>query len=213
MNTNRLSIIGGSAVILVILVLGYMLGVSPKLSEAETASAQQQVVDTANISQEAQVAILRAKFAKIDVLRAESASLQVSIPPTLNSPDFVDQVKILADQAGAVVLAISLGEPQAMVLPAAPAAGSSPTPAAAVSPAAAYGTTLVGTLYYSTVSITIGGSSTSSFDFLNALQQGQRLFLSDGVQVATGGAQPGATISGYVLIVPSGTPAPTKPAG
>ena len=214
MNTSRLSIIGGSVIIVLVLLLGYLLGISPKLTEASTAISQQQQVDTQNAAQQAQVVILRDKFSKINVLRAEYAALQTEMPSAPNSPDFVDQVKSLADAAGASILSITLGEPQVLVaaVPVAEAKSAGTSTTAAAVAAAKDAKMLAGNLYYSTVAISARGNSTQVFNFLSALQEGKRLFLADNVIVTAGGVQPGATISGSVLVVPATTGA-VKPAG
>lgn len=214
MNTNRITIIGGSVLIVVILVVGYLIGISPQLAEADVSLSQQQVVDADNVAQQAAADLLKAKFANIGPLRADYAALQTEIPMSLNSPDLVDQVKALADGAGVVILAIKIGQPQAMVPPAAPTKPAPTTPAnsatpaasaASVTPAAAAAAALTGRLYFSTVEITLGGSSVSVFNFVNALQEGKRLFMSNKVVVTSGGTTPGGTISGSVLIVPPTT--------
>jgi hypothetical protein len=217
MNTNRLSVIGGSILIILIIVLGYMLGISPKLAEGDAISAQQQTVDSDNVTQQAALDALRLKYSKIGELRAQYAALQTAIPLTANSPDFVDQVKSLADANGVTVTAMTIAEPAAVVLPVATAASSTAAPEASASAAptsspaavpaatsagAAAGKALVGRLFFSAVHITVLGSSAQVFGFENALQQGQRLFLSDQVAATAAGASPGGTISGYLLIVP-----------
>lgn len=211
MNTNRITILGGSVLIVVILLIGYLIGISPELADADASLAQQHVVDADNLAQQAATDVLKAKFANIGPLRADYAALQAEIPMSLNSPDLVDQMKALADGAGVVILAIKIGQPQAMVPPVAAVAAASTatnpvTPAAsaaAVTSTAAAAAALAGRLYFSTVEITLGGSSVSVFNFVNALQEGKRLFISNRVVVTSGGTTPGGTISGSVLVVPS----------
>lgn len=224
MNTNRLTILGGSIAIILIIVVGYLLGISPKMAEGDTTVAQQQTVDAQNVAQQAVLDALRLKYAKIADLRTQYAALQTAIPLSLNSPDFVDQAKGLADANGVTILAISLGKPTAVVIPNAPTAAASsapdasasaaPTPAPTAaslpsSPGAAAGRSLGGRLFFSPVNISVAGSPAQVFGFVKALQEGKRLFLSDQVSVTAAGSAPGGTIAGYILIVPpaSGTAA------
>lgn len=221
MNTNRLSVLGGAVLIALLIVIGYLLGIAPKIAEGDATVAQQQVVDAQNVTQQSQLEALRLRYSKIADLRKQYAALQTAVPLTANTPDFVDQVKALADANGVTILSMTLAVPEAIVMPSATTAqpAASPQPGSSAAPVkppvassavAVAGKSLVGRLFFSAVKISVGGTSAQVFGFLSALQNGQRLFLSDQVAVSAAGAAPGGTISGYILIVPPSSTAASK---
>lgn len=193
MNRDRLwNLIWGVAVLGVIL-LGTLLGVVPKIEEANAAVRDSTAIETQNAAYELKLASLKDDFAQIDELKADLAELQLGIPLGTDYPAFVAQLAAVADQYGITIdqIAISDGTgyaavPVAEVTDAAAADPSAATAAADAVPAAAeaVGTEtglapserVSSTNYVSIpVSIEARGNATSVLDFISGMQHGNRI--------------------------------------
>jgi Tfp pilus assembly protein PilO len=224
MNTSRLSIIIGLLVIVVIVGVGWSLGISPKLAEADATVAQQRVVETQNMAQEAALVVLREQFAQLEVLRADYGTLQISIPGSTKGDEFIDQLKAAADATGVIILSVSLGEPQAYV-PSGEAAApesSDTEPAAGATDAGATGsgvvsgaTTLTGTLFTVGIVVSVAGPSENIYNFVAAMQEGSRLFMVNDTTFSAVGEAGTGTLSGDILVVvnPQAAAAADAPTG
>jgi hypothetical protein len=210
MNTNRLSIIVGSFVIVIIVLVGWSLGISPKLAEADATAAQQRIVETQNIAQQAALVVLREQFAQLEILRADYGTLQTSIPGSTKGDEFIDQLTAAAEATGVIILSVSLGEPQAYVPSGEPAAPESsdtepvagaPDTGATGSGAASGATTLIGTLFTVGIAVSVAGPSKNVYNFVAAMQEGSRLFMVNNTTFSAGGETPTGTLSGHILVV------------
>ena len=210
MNVNRLSIIVGTLLIIVIVAMGWTLGISPKLAEADATVAQQRTVETENAAQEAELVVLRKLFSNLELLRTEYGALQNGIPAATGGENFIDQLKAAADGAGVTITSVTVGEP-AGYLPLGAEEGSSAEPesapeAGATSPdtdstTAPAGATLVGKLFTVELTVSVAGPSAAVFSFIGAMQEGSRLFVANGVQYTADGAAESGTVTGYILVV------------
>ncbi|SDK29092.1 Tfp pilus assembly protein PilO [Cryobacterium psychrotolerans] len=138
MNMNRLWVLGAVLLIGIVAVLGWMLGISPKLSEAREAKAQQETVETQNTDLEAQLVTLKEQFESIDDLRDELAGLRESVPSGPDMPAFVGQLGTMAEKHRVALTQITVSDAQPYVpVVAAPAAEVAPADGAATGDAAA----------------------------------------------------------------------------
>lgn len=90
--SNRVWILGAVLASIAIVVMGWVVGISPKLAEADTAAAQRQNVDSQNLAQEQANALLKDEFAKIKTYQDDLKKLQVSVPATDALNVFFDQI-------------------------------------------------------------------------------------------------------------------------
>ncbi len=215
MNLNRITILVGSFAIVIIVALGWFVGISPKIAEADATAAQQQVVETQNTAQEAELVTLRAQFAQLDVLRADYGALQSSIPGDANGDDFVDQLQAAATATGVILTTASLGEPQAYIPfgeTAAPVADPAVEAPAAGSPAAG-SSTLIGKLYTVSVAVGVSGSTEQIYNFVGAMQSGSRMLIVNGSSFDASESLSIGALTGYILVVVDSPTPTTEPAG
>lgn len=204
MNENRLWTLGASFAIVVILLLGWMIGVSPKLGEAQLAAAEKATVDSQNTAQEAVNVVLREQFANLDALKLELEDFQRTIPEDPLVEDFIDFVKATADATEAVTVeSITLAEADATDLAAASQAAPTATkPPPAEGAPAAPAPASTGSLYGLGLTIEVQGPPESVMDFTRGLQYGERIFFVSRVDFSSGtGAVRGGTVVGYVFVL------------
>lgn len=237
MNKNRLWIIGSVLVMVVVLVGGVLLGVQPQLAAAAAANEQRATVEASNAGQAAVLEQLKKDFEGIDTLKAELAPLSASVPSGTRMPAFVKQLDALAGSTSVTLDGFTVSDAAPYTPVAAPAAVADPAadadpgadPAAAPAATPAEGQTLVAGLPPVTsdqittenfaslsVTVTVTGSYANALDFVNGLQNGERLFLVTGLTTTAkdatneeSGPQVTAAITGlvYVLVPPAGAAA------
>ena len=115
MNMNRMWVLGAVLLIGVVAVLGWMLGISPNLSEARAAKAEQATVEAQNTEFEAQLATLKTQFESISDLRAELSDLRESVPNGPDLPAFVGQLGDIADEHRVTLSQITVSDAQPYV--------------------------------------------------------------------------------------------------
>ena len=200
MDLNRLWVFGTVILIGAAAVLGWVLGVAPKLGEAQLADADREIVETQNSAYEAQVSTLKKKFDSIDSLRTDLSSLRMAVPSAAEIPDFVAQLDTIAQQHQVTLTSILVSDaqpyvPVVAVAPVEPgaetAAGSqpapTPAPTAVAAPTAAEvaaamapqpSELITATNFVSVpISLSVTGSYGNVLDFLESLQKGTRLVM------------------------------------
>ena len=204
MNTNRLWLVGAVLAIGVVVVLGWMLGISPKLSEARAARTDLVAAEAQNTVFEAQLATLKEQYKSIDSLRSELADLRQAVPNGPDMPDFVGHLDDIAEANGVTLTSITVSDAQPYVpMVAAPAAEAQPAPGApadvtataapvnaaataataATAEAAAVPAPVVNPLVTAEnfvavpISLSIEGTYDDVVKFVQGLQQGQRLVM------------------------------------
>ncbi|ROS50405.1 hypothetical protein [Frigoribacterium sp. PhB24] len=192
MDRNRMMLIGAVLTGVVVLALGFLVGVQPQLVAATTAESQQQSVETQNEALRASLATLEADNAKLPDLKSELATLDTSVPSQAALSSFLTELDQLAVASGTTVTAFTSSDASAyeptVTDAAAPAAtdtsASDSTAAAAATPAPATAPELVTdplvtATNFSSIPITVSvqGSYAEARDFLSKLQGGSRLFL------------------------------------
>lgn len=197
--STRIWTIGGAALIVAILALGYFLGVVPLLTQAATADGDRAAAEQQNSIHEARLVELRAQAEQLDDLELQLATLHEALPADLDSAGFFDYLQGAAGEAGVAVTSVTIGE--AMTYG---ASGDGSIPAVEVDPA------LNNRLFTSTVSVTVDGDAAQVLAFAKALQSGDRLFFEETVTfTGSGGEAGGGTINGYIFVV---TDEPLQPA-
>ena len=237
MNKDRLWVIGAVLGIVVVVVMGWFLGVSPLVTQATSANSQATSLSQANVVSKSKLSTLKQQFENIDTLQTDLATLRQSIPTGADLPTFITEINLLCARYHVSLTSVAVNDAvvfQAPVAPAAPATASggstpaatpTPTPtatqatgtAAPAAPAASGGD-----LVLVPVVINVTGKFEDVVNFTGGVQAGARLYLAAEVEVApgasTGGGAPTkflGTLTGniYTLAGTSGDlPASASPA-
>jgi Tfp pilus assembly protein PilO len=238
MTGNRLWAIGVIVGIVVIVVLGWVIGISPALTQASEAATQTQIVSSQNSVIRATTAKLQAEFATLPAIDAKLKALQAEFPDSADLGGLLRQLQDLAQSTGVTISTFTAGEAApyggaaavaaaaASKSAASPGASSSPSPSPTPSAGASAATaapvgkqpsaSLVQGLFTIPVVIGVTGSTQQIMEFTNASQLNDRFFLATDVTLVKGtlsGAASG-TLTGAVFVVRNATPvAAATPAG
>ncbi|MCC6856437.1 MAG: hypothetical protein IT189_10300 [Microbacteriaceae bacterium] len=206
--SNRLWIFGAVLASIAIVVLGWVVGISPKLAEGDAAATQRQNVDSQNLAQEQANVLLKEQFSKIKTYQDELKKLQVSVPASAALDVFSDQ--IVTDAAANGLILTNLTSLEAAVYGGSvdPTAATNPdtvkpeesTAADPNAPAAGLNPSLTNRFFTIGVSLKVTGGADQIFTFAKGLQGDKRLFLVTDIQFTTDG-EPGATITGFIFVV------------
>jgi Tfp pilus assembly protein PilO len=240
MNTDRLWLIAAVAVMAIVAVAGWFLGVSPIVSSAVAANEQVSTITASNAASLAKVATLKAQYASIGKLQASLDTLRESIPETPNASAFLQELDSLGAAHHVTLTTVTIAAAIVYQAPAAAggdtaASSSTATPTPAPTPTATTTTTpsttptasTVGQFVLVPVVITVTGSFSDIRDFVGAVQGGTRLYLADSVainQSTSGGGSATGTLTGNIFtlqgtstpvasaqdVTPTPTPAPTS---
>lgn len=208
MNATRLWTLGTIILIVALVVGTWMIGVSPRLSEATLANDERANVEQQNLMHQATLAALQKQFEGKDQLVGELAQMQVAVPSTLELPALVNELNRLSGAAGVVVQSLTLGVPTPYV-----AAADAP-PADPQITAAMAGITPENLLVVP-LDLSVSGTYGAVMAFVSSLQTGERLILVHDLALASGAMSDDAavefTLSGqlFVLMEASEAPVPT----
>ena len=173
MKGNRLWFLGTVAIIAIVVVLGWFLGISPKLAEGDLAQAQIADVNAQNAVQQAMLAQLKGQYDNLDQLRLDLAEIRKEIPSIQPADDFIDWVNSAATTATVAVTKITIGEAGLYAVPT--AIEGAPTTTEDVTPS---GPAAPDGVYTIPVSIEVTGSAANVINFSKLMQLGTRLFVS-----------------------------------
>ena len=228
MDRNRLWIIGTVATMIVVVVLGWFLGIQPQLSAANAASQSLTSAQEQNAASQNLLVTLKSDFAGIGKLTDTNVALRKSVPSSAQLSTFVTELDALSGENGVAVTAITVSDAQAYTPPviAAPAPAATPSPApsasasaapvpvAPVAPAAPAVVTnpkiTPANFIAIPIDLKISGPFANVLNFVKGLQTGDRLFLVTDLSTvpSTGkGAQPtavDASVKGLVYVLLAG---------
>jgi Tfp pilus assembly protein PilO len=217
---NRIWIIGTAVISIVVLALGWALGVTPVLTQASSNRDQVKSIEETNVAQEARLVMLKEQFQSVDEIEAELEALRVQVPPTSEYPGLLRELSAKADEAGVQISNASLEAATAFTpLPvdeAATGEAAAPVEAPVVDPAAPAQPAAVVAI---PMTIAVAGSFDGFMSFVAKLQGDGRLFLVTGMSIAdsSGGddaaAPSGAftgTINGLIYVVRDATITPVE---
>jgi Tfp pilus assembly protein PilO len=201
MNVNRLWTIGMVAVIVVVALAGWMLGVSPVLAQASSASDQAASLAASNLSTQAQITALKQQFAQIATAQGKLAGLRQSIPTDADMSAFLQEIDRLGsqDHVSLQTVAVQNAVVYQSPTPTGASAGTStstgtstptptPTPTpTATAPVAPAPTSVGSSLITIPIKLTFNGSFSNVMAFVKGLQNGSRLLFV--AQVTTAVAQ------------------------
>lgn len=229
MSMNRLWVLGAALLIGVVAVLGWMLGIAPKLGEVRAAKADQVAVESQNMAFATQLATLKEQFESIGELRIELAELRESVPNDADMPAFVGQLDEIADAHRVTLTAITVSDAQpyapvvaAPAVEAAPAevpaegeaagdpAAAAPVaavptaPAAPAAPAPVVNALVTAANFVAVpISLSVDGSYDDVLDFVEGLQLGERLVMvtTFNTSVAADSGNVTGSISAFVYVL------------
>ncbi|MDO7882854.1 hypothetical protein [Antiquaquibacter soli] len=207
MKGNRLWVLGAAAAIVAIVLIGWLLGISPRLAEAAGAAAERDSVDLLNTAQAAEIQVLRDQQENFDDLEADVENARRSIPDSAAVDDFTDSIAAAAAAAQVTFGGAIFAEPGGWGVAAGSDGAPAPEPAQGAEappiPTAPEG------VYTIAVTITTQSDPAPFFAFINALQKGERLFVISNISYDADEDKTG-TITGYLfVIVDPNAPVPT----
>lgn len=218
MNSASTRIWTFAAVLVMILVvaLGWFLGISPKLAEAARYDSERLAVQGQNELARATIAQLEADFERIDELKEELAALRAEFPTQAAYDDAVQQFVTSLLAEGLILQNLAINEPSPSTPEVLDPGASAPEPEIDGD-----GVLPSGSLLLVSVSITVQGPLSSTLAFVEALQTSERFaVLPTFVYTADAAGGLGETtitlniyvISGEDLVdVEPVEPAPTEP--
>ncbi|OII23678.1 hypothetical protein [Frigoribacterium sp. MCBA15_019] len=192
MDRNRMMLIAAALTGVVVLALGFLVGVQPQLVAASSAESQQQSVEAQNETLRASLATLETDNAKLPDLKSELATLDTSVPSQAALSSFLTELDQLAGASGTTVTGFTSSDatvyeptttdvaaPAATDEAASDSGGTAATAPAAPTAPDLVTDPLVTATNFSSIPITVSiqGSYAQARDFLSKLQGGSRLFL------------------------------------
>ncbi len=197
MKGNRLWLLGTVAVMAAVVLLGWFLGIAPRLAEADATGIELASVEQLNLVQEAEIAALQAQQSDTEALQEELATLRDAIPSSVRADAFVDSVTAAAAQAGVAIKSIRFEDPGPWGV--APESEGAPSPTAEESTTPPPFPTADPGVFTVAVSIEVIGDPLATIAFARLLQEGERLFLATTFGFTTDPDKV-ATLSGYVFL-------------
>jgi Tfp pilus assembly protein PilO len=181
MTRIRWWIVGATLIIVLVMLAGFSLWISPKLDELGVARTTRSAALAQNEVYELQLEALQRQFDGLESVQAELALLREAIPSGAALPAFIGQLDALAERASVTVTEFSSADamPYVPVIPLPDTGVSLSTTGAADAAAAptAPPSPLVTAENFAAVPVTISvtGSIDAVLGFLAGLQNGQRL--------------------------------------
>jgi Tfp pilus assembly protein PilO len=124
MDRNRLWMLGAAVLICAIAVLGWLLGIAPKLSEASAANTERANVEVQNATYHNQLAALKTQFENIGDLKSKLAGLREAVPAEPEIPALIGQLGAIGQQHEVTLTSIIVSDAQ----PYAPEVRAAPAP-------------------------------------------------------------------------------------
>lgn len=231
MNASKLWITVLALASVVVLALGWVVGVSPQLDAMVSAQQQRADVIQQNLQHGADLVGLKEQFEQIDVSRRDLAQMRKAVPATWQQEDVIQMAREIADELGVKIQTITWDASVAYA-PASSGGAVAPAPASteestdgsaaqpvapstipsedptagivAVDPADA--ALLTGKFVAVPVTIGMLAEYPQLPVFMSRLRDESRLFVVTGATYPIAGSGDVATISGLVYVVPGPTP-------
>lgn len=191
MNRDRILTLAIVGAIALVGILGWLVGVSPILSQVASADEERANVTSTNDLNATKLVALKKQFENIGETQAQLDKLRGSIPATADMPVFLRTIKEYGDAQGITLKSVEVSGVSAYVAPvaaapvvtpgaAAPTPTPTPTPSAPAAGTAAPAVTPVAPsngLYVVPIKVSVSGTYAQVMAFAGAIQAGPRLFL------------------------------------
>jgi Tfp pilus assembly protein PilO len=225
MKSARTWIFGLGALMLVVIVATWTLGISPVLDQVSAANQQTAQMQSKNDATQAQLASLKTQFADIGTLKTSLDTLRLSVPETEAASTFLNEISGLTAQDGVALQSVTLQDAVVYTAPAPASTATTPattstdstaaatsTPAPTTTTTAPAATTTTGGLVLVPISVSVVGPLANVQQFISDLQQGQRLFVAStaalSIDTQTGGMV--GTVTGNVFSLKGTSDVPVK---
>lgn len=228
MSAGRLWIIILALASVVVVVLGWVIGVKPQVDSIVAAQQLRDQVIQENIQHGADLVGLKQQFSEIDVLRRELSQLRETVPEGWDQASVVKTVRETADAIGVKIqsiewldavyyappssggAAVPTPEPTSDTEAEGPDATSGAVPiadatAGVVTVDSADASALTNTLVAVPVTITLNTSYENLLTFISMLRDSDRLLLVTGAFLDPAGAGGVSFITGLVYVLPGPT--------
>ena len=184
--SNRIWVIAGTLIIVVVLALAGLLGVLPQLDAAKSSNDETASVEATNAQHRAELAALKEESAQITQITADVAELRKSVAAT------IDLDSVIADLAAVqAATGVTISNYTSLV----PAAFAPSPGVIAQVPA-----TITSSNFLTTeLQITVEGPRDAAFAFIKSLQTGSRLYFVSDVS-GTGPTTTMLTVTVYTLL-------------
>lgn len=195
MSILRIWVAGAIIVSLIILGLGWLIGVSPRLADAARADQDRQGVELVNVGYEATLLELQELSARLPELEAQLEDIRVELPIEPELSELLGQLNALAEAAGVSLVEVTASPP--VLYP----------------PDLLEGTGVSG-LVALPVTIRASGEGTAIDDFIREVQFGPRLLLVERFDLTDDPVAGSVTIQGFIFVLPEdGATLPTDEVG
>lgn len=111
-------VLGASVVAVVVLVLAWIVGISPQLDRAEQADAEAEGVEMQNVTLAARLETLRDQFAHLDEYKADLETIRLQIPSADEEPALIREINAATTTAGIFLVSIVTEDPLPFTSPA-----------------------------------------------------------------------------------------------
>jgi Tfp pilus assembly protein PilO len=210
MTKSRTWTVGTAVLVVLILLAGWFLLVTPKRSHAADLQTQATSAQIANASTQRQITALQAQQQKLPAAESQLSQFKVQIPANPQLPAFIRTLQSAAIASGVYLTSISPANPTAMTstapvaapAPTASASSSSGTPAPAPTPQSTVVAGLNSGVYDIEAQIVVAGSYAGLEAFEHQLEGMQRSVLVHTIAITSctnggsGSAGSGSTASG-----------------
>lgn len=220
MTRTRQWTVGTALLVVLMLVAGWFLLISPKRSEAADLQTQTTAQMAQNASLQNQIAVLQSQAKNLPAQQAQLAAIRQHLPDNPALPGLVRSLTDAAAKSGVTLVSLAPSTPVAA--PAAKATTPSGTTAPATgtgqSAAAAAASAVGATLQMVPIVVTVTGSYYDTEQFLNKVEGLTRSFLVTGFSVTPAESQAASgtsngdltmAIQGRVFYTPAAAAAPT----
>ncbi len=212
MTTTKWWTAGAVLLMVVVVALGWVLGVEPRLTEARAADDDRAGVEALNVSYERTLVTLRELDENLPALKEQRDELRAALPTDAEVATLLGQLNELAAENSVALNSITAGVPAAFGLTEtataptpAPVEGEEPVagePAAEVAPATAIPANFVSV----PITVIAKGDAAQILEFVESVQYGTRLFFVDELKITFDGTGGEVTIDGLVYVLADASP-------
>ena len=222
MTTTRWWTAGAVLVMALLVALGWILGIAPRLAEAQAADNERVGVETLNATYEQTLVDLKKLDEDLPALTKQLDALEAALPPDAQVSTLLGQLNALAAESGVELTSITAGVPEKFGAAAEAAAALAPVEAPApvegeeAAPVAPDTETVAPApenFVSVPVSVEFTGDPVALLAFVEKVQYGTRLFLVEALDITYDGGGGKVKIDGFVYVLtdpPVGDTAPAE---
>jgi hypothetical protein len=178
LDDKRVWIAGGALLGVLVLALGWLMFISPKMSDTKRLRSDASAAEFGNTTLAGRVSSLRKQNDQIDDLKQQLADEVEAMPPGVGLSDYTRQVSKQASASGVVVSSLTIAEPTPVT-----SAGAATTTTPATT-----GSTASGQAYEFAITLSTQGTYQAQLGFLRTLQhEGPRVGLITQTQFSSSG--------------------------